>query len=89
MKAFTKLFVLTVLAVVLAGCSKDEQRYVPKSLSDLRGHTVAVNSGTTQERIARLSTEADNVQCMPGGLDALMALNSGRCDVPSVRLQQQ
>lgn len=81
MKAFIKLFTLTVLAIALAGCGKDEQRYVPKSLSDLRGHTVAVNSGTTQERIARLSTEEKNVQCMPGGLDALMALNSGRCDV--------
>lgn len=84
MKTFIRLFTLFVLVTVLAGCGKNENRFIPKSLADLRGHTVAVNSGTTQERIARLSTDEDKVQCLPGGLDALVALNSGQCDVALV-----
>lgn len=72
---------LTIMIAIMTGCGKKEERFVPKSLADLRGHTVAANSGTTQEKIARMVTEKENVQCLPGGLDALVALDAGQCDV--------
>lgn len=71
-----------ILAVaMITSCGGEKERFVPKSLEDLRGHTVAANSGTTQEKIARMCTEKENVQCLPGGLDALIALDAGQCDV--------
>lgn len=71
-----------ILAVILFySCAENKERFVPKSMADLRGHTVAANSGTTQEKIARMVTEPENVQCLPGGLDALVALDAGQCDV--------
>ncbi len=76
-----QLFLLLVLAALMTGCGKKEERFIPKSLAELRGHTVAANSGTTQEKIARMVTEKENVQCLPGGLDALVALDAGQCDV--------
>ena len=84
MKTFVKIMSLLLVATVMAGCGSKEQRFVPKSLADLRGHTVAANSGTTQEKIARMVTEKENVQCLPGGLDALIALDAGQCDVALV-----
>lgn len=76
------MLLLCLLAVVLtSGCSGEKERFVPKSLEDLRGHKVAANAGTTQEKIARMVTESDNVQSLPGGLDALVALEAGQCDV--------
>lgn len=74
--------VFSILAVLLFfSCAEEKDRFVPKSMADLRGHTVAANSGTTQEKIARMVTEPANVQCLPGGLDALVALDAGQCDV--------
>ena len=79
-----KILSLVMMAVLLTACGGKQERFVPKSLEDLRGHKVAANSGTTQEKIARMSTEKENVQCMPGGLDALVALDAGQCDVALV-----
>ncbi|MCI6503884.1 MAG: transporter substrate-binding domain-containing protein, partial [Prevotella sp.] len=84
MKVLSNFLCFTLLSIVLVGCKNDEQRFIPKSLADLRGHTVAANSGTTQEKIARMVTEKENVQCLPGGLDALVALDAGQCDVALV-----
>lgn len=84
MKHFINVLSLLLFVLAMTGCGNKEQRFVPKGLSELRGHTVAVNSGTTQEKIARMVTEEENVQCLPGGLDALMALGSGQCDVALV-----
>ena len=72
---------LMLVVALLSSCGGEKERFVPKSLEDLRGHTVAANSGTTQEKIARMCTEKENVQCLPGGLDALIALDAGQCDV--------
>lgn len=79
-----RFLVFLTLCAALSACGSGGKRYVPRSLQDLKGHTVAVNSGTVQENIARQYTEAENVQCMPGGLDALVALDAGRCDVALV-----
>lgn len=73
-----------LMALLLTACGNKEERFVPKSLADLRGHTIAANSGTTQEKIARMCTDADKVQCLPGGLDALVSLDAGQCDVALV-----
>lgn len=81
MKRINIIILLLLSFLLLAGCMKKEERFVPKTMADLRGHTVAVNSGTTQEKIARMVTEKENVQCLPGGLDALVALDAGQSDV--------
>lgn len=86
---FIKKHLLTIVAIVtmamvFVGCNEKEERFVPKSLKELRGHKVAANSGTTQERIARSVTENENVQALPGGLDALVAVDAGQADVALV-----